>query len=108
MGTLIKDTIMVELESIGEGYNGDYDPEDPEDVELMRFSIFRLIDGKWEEIDNASYCTYIPASITSEQEDVILDYIMSQVYDLAVQWKSIKRACQRLSWLSDEQLSPIL
>lgn len=47
----------VELEHIGEGYNGDYDPTDPEDAPLIRFTVY---DGD-EPVDRGSYCTNVTA-----------------------------------------------
>lgn len=54
--------IRVELEYIGEGYDGDWDPENPQDAPLLRFRVFdRVREEGDEEYD--SYCTQIPATM---------------------------------------------
>jgi hypothetical protein len=71
--------VLVELEYIGEGDCGDYDETDPDDVPLVRFSLYRMyVDGidndkfadvcdtcdydhcEWGAVRDGSYCT-IPA-----------------------------------------------
>ena len=47
-------------EYIGEGQCEYYNPDDPEDVPLLRFSCDEMIDGEWQQMDNASYCTGMP------------------------------------------------
>lgn len=52
--------IKVVLEYIGEGYQGDYDPEDAEDEPLLRYSLYQKDDdGVWDDVDCGSYCTYL-------------------------------------------------
>ena len=57
---LEEDGIRVEWEDIGEGICGDYNPEDPDDHPLLRFSVSILLDGQWEAVEDASYCTQMP------------------------------------------------
>lgn len=59
-----QDGLRVDLEYIGEGYNGDYDPNDPEDEPLLRFTLIDVSDGDWNPVDDASYCTTISAYTT--------------------------------------------
>ena len=100
MYELIRDTVRVELEDIGEGYNGDYDPDDPNDTPLLRFTVSKHEDGEWYQIDDASYCTQLPVSITEEQANSVLNFIMNEVYDAVIGGNSIKRRCELLSWIS--------
>ena len=102
MYELIRDTVRVELEDIGEGYNGDYDPDDPNDTPLLRFtvSIHYVDEDQWYQIDDASYCTRLPVSITEEQANSVLNLIMNEVYDAVIGGNSIKRRCEMLSWVS--------
>lgn len=58
--------IKIELAYIGEGYNGDFNPEDPDDAKLLRFYSYintnHGVSGKepnWEELDDGSCCTAI-------------------------------------------------
>ncbi len=105
MDTLIKGNIKVEWAKLGEGIDGDYNPDDPDDVELLRFDVSRKTKGHWEAIDDASYCTQIPVSATPEQRQSGLEWIMAEVYEPASQGASIKKICELLSWLSLESLA---
>ena len=100
MNQLIKDNVMVEWAELGEGIDGDYDENDPNDIELLRFDVSRLIDSEWQPIDDASYCTQVPVSATPEQREKGLQWIMDEVYDRASQDYSIKKICEHLSWIS--------
>lgn len=104
MNQLIKDNVMVGWTELGEGIDGDYNPGDPEDVELLRFDVSRLVNGEWEAIDDASYCTQVPVSATPEQRTKGLQLIMDEVYEWASQGYSIKKPCERLSWISLESI----
>jgi len=82
-----------------EGYDGDYDPQDPNDKLLMRFDVDRLVDGSWEPVDDASYCTHIPADIEPAQAHKIVDFIFNEVYEAVSQHISVKKRCEMLSWI---------
>ena len=45
--------VKVELEWIGEGLDGDYNPGDPNDVPLLRFCVYKKINDQWEAIDTS-------------------------------------------------------
>jgi hypothetical protein len=58
--------IKVELEYIGEGFDGDFDESDPTDQPLIRFRVFDFqnLSGRVEENSFFdSYCTQIPATM---------------------------------------------
>ena len=57
--TLTRSDMRVVFEHIGEGYNGDYDPADPTDDELLRFTVQQLHDGNWHDVECGSYCTHL-------------------------------------------------
>lgn len=49
-------------EWIGEGWrNGDFNPSDPKDFPLLRFSCYIKNGDDWDQIDDASYCTAMDA-----------------------------------------------
>ena len=48
----------VESVELGEGYDGEYNETDPNDVELVRYDF--LLEGEDETVD--SYCTLIPVA----------------------------------------------
>jgi len=101
---LIRNTIKVELEDIGEGWSGDYDPEDPEDEALLRFSVLRRQGSDWESLDDASYCTRLRADLPEADQRKALEILMDQVYEPAKDGNSIKKLCERLSWIGPDWL----
>jgi len=84
-----------------EGYNGDYDPNDPDDQRLMRFDVERWFNGEWVAVDDAFYCTLIPNTINGTTAGMLLDQIYAEVADAVNQGISIATACERLSWLGE-------
>ena len=101
---MIRGNVKVEWSELGEGIDGDYNPDDPEDVELLRFDVSRKAGDNWEAIDDASYCTQVPVSATPEQRAEGLQLIMDEIYEWASQGYSIKKLCERLSWISLESI----
>lgn len=113
MNVLIRDTVKVEWVELGEGWSGDYDEDDPDDEELLRFdvSIWRPDcddvpdSGDWHDPGDASYCTRFPVSATPEQRKAGLELIMDAVYEDATNGHSIKKICEHLSWIGLEWLN---
>ncbi len=111
---LVKDNVRVAWVDCGEGWNGDYNPDDPEDVALLRFDVYRrtedderllLSHEKWTPIDDASYCTQMPVESTDELKIRGLHLIMDRVHEPASDGAtSIKKICEELSWISPEWL----
>lgn len=105
---LVRDKVRVSFEGIGESLLGeDFDPEDGEDVEVLRFYVeTHDPDGSeehpWMEVEDASYCTQIRAD--SEDTDLrrLLLVIMNAVYDRVSRGESVKGICEELSWLPQE------
>jgi hypothetical protein len=88
--------ITVEVENAGEGWSGDYDPDSATDQPLLRFYVLR--DGV--EIDDASYCT-----LTVDRGDnasKLAALVLAEVTS-APDGESIKKLCERLSWIDAEQ-----
>jgi len=69
--------VKVEWVNLGEGFNGDYDPSDPEDEELLRWDAYVYcpdpeernpfpvslepgFNSPWCSPADSSYCTYVP------------------------------------------------
>ena len=77
-------------EAIGEGWSGDYNPDDPNDTELLRFSVY-LGD---EQMEDASYCTQMPVGT----DEAILRRALELILD-AAETPSPKRALEELSWV---------
>lgn len=97
---LIEDNVKVSWSECGEGYNGDYNPEDPDDVELLRFDVYRWDGIDWEPVDNASYCTGVPVNTPTERQTELLRVILDDVADDVRAGISIKKKCEHLSWIT--------
>lgn len=97
---LVDNGVRVSLhDETNEGWNGDYDPNDPTDTLLLRFDVDHMVDGDWEPVDNGSMCTGLPASLSSDKADMALRIIMNEVGDPVRAGYSIKKTCERLSWI---------
>jgi len=101
---LVKDDVMVEWETIGEGLDGDYDPDDSEDRELYRFSVLKYDPeyDLWVGVDDASYCTYVEVGTDEGQLMALLEILMDEVYEPVMAGDSIKKLAERLSWITTE------
>lgn len=97
--------VRVTLEYIGEGYSGDYDPDDPEDCPLIRFSVDQRELGTkyWESVDDASYCTCLPIDLPRNQLKSVARAILAEVAHPIHSGYSIKKLCERLSWIEAEE-----
>jgi hypothetical protein len=88
--------VVVCLEDIGEGIQGEYNEDDPNDMPLLRFTVFK----DHEAVEDSSYCTQLNVdTITEEQATRALNIIMEAVYDKLQSGDSVKRTCEQLSWL---------
>ena len=91
----------VDIEWIGEGNEGDYDPTDSEDVPLLRFDVSkRNADGEWEQVQDGSYCTLLSATLPIETIQKAATYILRQLHGVS----HIKKICEKLSWISAQDL----
>ena len=98
------DVIRVEFVYIGEGICGDYNPEDPDDVQLLRFDVSIRDNGEpdneWVEVDDASYCTTIkkdtPMDVLKQKIKIIFNEYRN-VADHILQGGSVKKLGETLS-----------
>jgi len=98
---LIKENVKVEWEQLGEGRDGEYNPNDPNDQEYLRFYISKQSpNGTWENLDDGSFCTLFPVSASHEQKEKALVLIIDKVFDEIQRGGSIKKICEELSWIS--------
>lgn len=90
-------------ENLDEGWNGDYDPDDPEDCNLLRFTIYIKNDeGDWEQVDDASYCTTVPYDTPEEELRSKLETIFKEYRDVLNEYPpqvSVKKLGEGLSWI---------
>ena len=102
---LISGNVKVEIEWIGEGLEGDYYDDDPEDIPLLRFSVYRREEGgEWEAVDDSSYCTQLSATVHPDTARRAVEYIMTWVKESLDGDHSIKKICERLSWIDEDTL----
>jgi len=94
--------VRVELVDIGEGHSGDYNPNNPKDEKLLRFYVQQKAFDYWQDVNNASYCTLIPESTTQEEQNKLVKILYDEVVDKVESGCSIKKLCERLSWISPE------
>ena len=103
---VIRGDRKVEWVDLGEGWNGDYDPSDPDDQALIRFDVLELtkVEGlfserpelEWKPIDDASYCTQMPADSSDDILRRGAEIIMNETYGKS----NIKKICEELSWMN--------
>lgn len=104
--------IRMELEDVGEGRSGDYNPDDPADTPMLRFSFYAKNPGDeyLVALDNTSYCSSIDARAPWEVQIACACDIFSKVIvQLAIDHEDdvdcshgnlARRACEDASWTS--------
>lgn len=93
-------SFMIEWMWIGEGRNGEYDPYDPTDEELVRFDVYRAGRDGWELVEDGSYCTDVPAHTPSETILKLSHIMIKRLEDAASKGNSLKKTCEALSWIN--------
>lgn len=106
---LVSGNIKVEWVDLGEGLCGDYDPDDPEDIHLLRFDISILRDGEWEIKEDGSHCTQFPATATNEEKATGLAILMNRVREVLRDDLDapIKKLAEELSWIDLEAVERV-
>jgi hypothetical protein len=102
--------VKVELEWIGEGHHGDYNPADPQDEPLLRFYTYLRRGRRWETPEGplTSFCTLTPATIRPQAARA-LARLMARTLRRAVEsGKSLELLCEGLShadpsWLRESR-----
>jgi hypothetical protein len=99
-----KGRLRVELTYIGEGYNGDYDPDDPEDAPLYRVDITRR--GVDYETDGGSWCTCIVANDPNSDYKAIAKRIVEYAHMRRTTGPcTLDHIAQSVSWFSNNNLT---
>ena len=81
MMRLEKGNVAVEWYNADEGWNGDYDPDDPEDENLLRFDFYGKKDDRWLAVLDASYCTRVPADTPESVLKQLLEILLEDGAD---------------------------
>jgi len=96
-----EDGVKVEYDWMGEGKNGDYQPDDPDDSPLLRFTVYQLKGATWCPIDESSNITLMPITTSEETLGKLARYILNIVKNHVLNGRKIKGECERLSWISE-------
>jgi len=92
---LVEGNRKVEIQWIGEGTQGDYDPSDSDDCPLLHFTVLDLVEGEWVQVDNASYCTAMDARLPESAWEKAAEHILAHIGDA----DHIKGICEKLLWM---------
>ena len=95
--SFIQGRYMAEWVYLGEGWDGQYNPNDLDDTPLLRFDTYELIDGDWVEIVDGSYCTAMPVGTDRDTLVWVLERIVA---DLHACVDSPKRMLEGWSWVN--------
>jgi hypothetical protein len=94
--------VKVTLSWIGEGFSGDYDMDNPDDVPLLRYDVFiKDENGEWVDPGDASYCTLLSAEDDMEILEWATEYILDIIHDYVLAGEH-KKMCEVLSWINAE------
>lgn len=102
------DVLRVDWYNADEGICGDYDPDDPEDVNLLRFDVYIKgnEDGskEWLEVTDASYCTNMPATASEDVLEKALRYIFNRYREVisGPTHPSVKKLGEALSHIAED------
>jgi hypothetical protein len=92
--------IRVQWVRLGEGLHGDYNPNNEDDIELLRFDVLELDNqGEWELQE--SYCTTMPVETPYNIQLAALYRIMDEIYDPARRGDSVRRTLEYLSHMDE-------
>lgn len=108
---LIDGDLKVEFIDIGEGWCGDYNPDDSEDEELLRFYVSRrgrkdADEEEWIDLDDGSYCTAMPVSAPEDIQRRALDVLMREARD-SLEGGGFKKTMEWMSWISLDDFPPL-
>jgi hypothetical protein len=99
---IIRGNVKIEWVNLGEGFDGDYDPENPDDRNLLRFEVYRNEGIEWVAIEDGSYCTLVDANSPYSVLTDHLRHFMDTIYDDVSAHGKAKRLCESLSWTNNK------
>ena len=107
------DYLMAEWFNADEGICGDYNADDPDDVNLLRFDVMyntnppETDEPVWEGVEDACYCTQVDADEPVEKLVKLLWIIFKEyrnVLSAYLSGSSVKRLGEGLSYISSNSL----
>lgn len=75
-----KGPVRVAWVCLGEGYNGDYDPTNPEDELLLRFDVAVRDEDIGDFVTTESRCTCFAANAPVKDKEAALDILLDRFY----------------------------
>ena len=87
----------LEWEDIGEGMDGDYDPNDPADIPLLRTYLYRL-DEEFEYHEILSYCTLAPVDTPICELTRMSKLLLDSIHDIQVY--RVRTPYEKWTWLT--------
>lgn len=99
--------VKVEWVDMGEGLYGDFDPDDIEDINLLRFDVYIRKGKDWVAVEDASYCTKMPVDTDTDVLRAALLRIFREYKDALKDYPytSVKKLGERLSWMGPDDLA---
>jgi hypothetical protein len=106
--SLIRGNVRVEWRYIGEGISGDYNQDNPDNIEMLRFYVSKRDSANniWIDVDDGSYCTCMPLGTAETVLQQALEIIMDNVYASVANGISIKKIGERLSHINETLALP--
>ena len=96
--TATRGEYQVTVEWIGEGLDGDYNEDDPEDRPILRLTVHKLW-GHVNQEEVYSYATRLSPDISTAALDVFVNWIFRELPS--------RHAIERLTWTKQEELEEI-
>lgn len=91
--------IKVDIEWLGEGRDGDFDPADSEDIPLVRFTVYDYAREEGDEVYD-TYCTQVPATMPL----IMLESFACAFARRLNDEDSWKRLVQEWSWTDEKDV----
>lgn len=98
--------VKVQWVNLNEGLNGDFNPNDPEDVNLLRFDVYQKTASGWEPLDDGSYCCQMVANTPAMVLKYAAQYIYERLTDGATNL-SLSQIMQECTYIHAETIYPI-
>lgn len=111
--SMYDNVLRVDWYNAGEGISGDYNPDDPKDVNLLRFDVYVKGNAdsnkEWLEVTDGSYCTNMPATASEDVLEKALQYIFKRYREVisGPTHPSVKKLGKELSCISKENLTEL-
>ena len=103
MNILLVPFMFIKLLWTAKRYNGDYNPDDPDDSKLIRFDVFiKDSDGEWTAVDDASYCTTLQITLPMRDLERKITTVFKEYKNVEThirQGGSVKKLGETLSWI---------